>query len=325
VDAFFGRRGIAVHSTLLDGPWLTWIAEIPETAEPEAAPALAPRAAAAPAPASRRKDYTIGLTGGCTTRRVSLSLDADQQSQRFMMEAFDRGVFYESETTHFLGAVLRPGDTFLDVGAHIGYFSMVAAALVGQTGAVYGFEPETANFAHLLEHIDLNAAWQVRPVLVAVGERPHVARFFINADNDGGHALWDVATHAECVRTRRGGETRPVYVTSLDRYFEGRTLASLKAIKIDAEGSELAVLRGAEQLLRAHRVPFVIAEVNRFALQSMGTSERELREYMTGLGYEVHLICPGESRLARLGEEDYVGEAFVFNLLFRHPEGPAIG
>lgn len=270
-------------------------------------------------------DYTIGLTTADARHRVALRLDHEQMSQRFMIEAFQSQHFYESETTHFLGAVLRPGDTFLDVGAHIGYFAMVAAALVGPTGAVFGFEPETANFAHLLEHVELNAAWHVQPVHMAVGERPHVARFFVNADNDGGHALWDVADHPECVRTRQGGETRPVYVTSLDRFFEGRTLASLKAIKIDVEGSEVAVLRGAEQLLLRHRVPFVIAEVNRFALQAMGTSERELRAYMTGLGYEVYAICPGETRLARLEADDHVDVPYVFNLLFRHPDGPAIG
>lgn len=77
----------------------------------------------------------------------------------------------------------------------------------------------------------------------------------------------------------------------LDRYFEGRTFASLKLIKIDVEGSEVAALRGAEQLLRRHRVPFVVAEVNRFALEA----------------------------------DDHVDVSFVFNLLFRHPEGPAIG
>jgi FkbM family methyltransferase len=270
-------------------------------------------------------DYTIGLQTAGTRHRVALRLDRAQMSQRRMIESFDRQAFYESETTHLLGAVLRRGDTFLDVGAHVGYFSMVAAALVGPTGAVYGFEPERANFTHLLEHVELNAAWHVQPVHMAVGERPHVARFFVNADNDGGHALWDVAAHPECVRTRQGGETRPVYVTSLDRYFEGRTFASLKAIKLDVEGSELAALRGAEQLLLRHRVPFVVAEVNRFALEAMGTSERELRAYMTRLGYEVHLICPGESRLARLEADDHVDASFVFNLLFRHPEGPAIG
>jgi len=270
-------------------------------------------------------DYTIGLQTADARHRVALRLDREQMSQRFMIESFDHRDFYESETTSFLGAVLRPGDAFLDVGAHIGYFSMVAAALVGPTGAVFSFEPETANFAHLLEHVELNAAWHVQPVHMAVGERPHVARFFVNADNDGGHALWDVATHPECERTRRGGERRPVYVTSLDRYFEGRTFASLKAIKLDVEGSEVAALRGAEQLLLRHRVPFVIAEVNRFALEAMGTSERELRDYMTGLGYEVYLICPGESRLALLAPDDHVNVPFVFNLLFRHPEGPVIG
>jgi FkbM family methyltransferase len=319
VDEFFSSRGIPVHATLLDEPWLTWIAEIPEPAE-SAEPLTAP-ASVVP----RTEDYTIGLRAADANHRVTLRLDASQMSQRFMIAAFQSQQFYESETTQLLGAILRPGDTFIDVGAHVGYFSMVAAAFVGPGGRVFGFEPDTANFARLVEHVELNDAWQVEPVHMAVGERAHVARFFVNADNDGGHALWNVAEHPECPRTRLGGVSRPVYVTSLDRYFDGRSIASLRAVKIDAEGSEMAVLRGAKELLARHRVPFVVAEVNRFALERMGTSEREMRAHMTGLGYEVYAICPGETRLARLEADDHVDVPYVFNLLFRHPDAPTIG
>jgi FkbM family methyltransferase len=271
------------------------------------------------------QDFAIGLHTAADRHTVKLRLDAEQMSQRGMIECFEQQRFYEAETTQLLGAMLRPGDTFIDIGAHVGYFSMVAVPFVGPHGTVLSFEPEFANYGRLVEHIALNQAWQVQPVHMAVGSREDVATFFVNADNDGGHALWDVSKHDQCHETRIRGERRTVFVTTLDRFLAQRPIASLKAIKIDAEGSELAILRGAEQSIRRYHVPFIIAEVNRFALQNMGTSEAELRALMTSWGYETYIVVPGETTLARLNPDSHVDTEFVFNLLFRHPSAPSLG
>ena len=90
-------------------------------------------------------------------RRVALHLDPAQMTQRIMLEYLDAGRLYEQETTAFLAAVLRDGDAMLDIGAHVGWFSMFAAHCVGPRGAVWSFEPDARNFAHLVEHVALNA------------------------------------------------------------------------------------------------------------------------------------------------------------------------
>jgi FkbM family methyltransferase len=267
---------------------------------------------------------SLAIRSATARSDVRLALDPDQMSQRIMLGELNAGRFYESETSHFVGAILRPGDTFIDVGAHVGYFSMLAAALVGPTGRVYSFEPDARNHAHLLEHIAMNNTTHVVPVPMAVGDRSHVAEFHVNADNDGGHALWSVGNHPFNERTRQAPETRKVFVTSLDDFFGDRHVASLRAIKIDAEGGEVGVLTGARDLLRRHTVPFVIAEINRFGLQSMGTSEHALRALMTDMGYETYLFQPGQLRLDRLSPDANVECDFVFNVLFRHPNAPAI-
>jgi FkbM family methyltransferase len=241
-----------------------------------------------------------------------------------MMEDFTAGRLYESETSHFLGCILAPCDAFIDIGAHVGYFSMLASTLVGPTGRVYSFEPETSNHAHLLEHIELNGATNIIPNFMAVGAAPGIAQFHVNADNDGGHALWDVGQHPFNERSRVAPATRRVCLTSLDHYFAGREIGNLKAIKIDAEGAEFSILSGARDLLERSGVPFIIAEVNRFGLQHMGTSEGELRGVMSALGYETYLFQPGQMSLTRLTPEQSPDTNYVFNILFRHPEAPAI-
>ena len=271
-----------------------------------------------------RHDISITLNRDSGATSVALSLDPQQMSQQFMLEALNAGQLYESETSVFLGAVLQPGDTFIDVGAHVGYFSMLAAAFVGKTGRVISFEPDTSNYAHLLEHVERNGASQVIPVPLAVGAQPRVAEFFVNVDNDGGHGLWNVGDHPFNARTREAPKTRKVFLTTLDDFVGSSGPRKVKAIKIDAEGSEVAVLEGARKLLEEHQVPFVVAEINTFALGAMGTSQQALLGYMTGLGYETYVFQPGQDVLRRLVPGQTVESDYVFNVLFRHPLAPAI-
>jgi FkbM family methyltransferase len=271
-----------------------------------------------------KQELSITLTTPSGPRPMRLLLDGEQMSQRFMLNDLTAGQLYESETSNFIGSILQPGDTFVDIGAHVGYFSMLAAQLVGPSGAVFSFEPELSNYQHLLEHIELNGVANVRPLHMAVGAAPAVAEFFVNADNDGGHALWEVGRHPFNERTRHAPQSRKVFVTSLDQIFQGRDMRTLKAIKIDAEGAEFAVLIGARELLRRHRVPFIVAEINRFALESMGASERHVREMMTDLGYETYLFQPGQSFIQRLQPDETPQTDYVFNVLFRHPDAPAL-
>ncbi|MEO7966539.1 MAG: FkbM family methyltransferase [Gemmatimonadaceae bacterium] len=271
-----------------------------------------------------RTELGINLTTPFGRRRVVLQLDPAQMSQQIMLEDLQSGRLYEQETSNFVGSILQTGDTFVDIGAHVGYFSMLASAMVGPDGAVYAFEPEPRNYAHLLDHIDVNNATNVRPMHMAVGAKPSIAEFFVNSDNDGGHALWEVGRHPFNERTRSAPQSRKVFVTSLDQLFEGRDMRSLKAIKIDAEGAEFAILVGARELLRRHRVPFIIAEINRFGLESMGVTEQHLRTLMTDIGYETYLFQPGQSVIQRMMPSDKVESNYVFNVLFRHPEAPAL-
>ena len=115
-----------------------------------------------------------------------------------------------------------------------------------------------------------------------------------------------------------------VFVTSLDSFFEGRDMRTLKAIKMDAEGAEFAILVGSRELLRRARIPFIIAEINRYGLESMGASERHVRALMTELGYETYLFQPGQSFIQRLQPDETPQTDYVFNVLFRHPDAPAL-
>ncbi len=342
VDHFFASRGIPVRATMSDSPWLTWMVEIPgpdalmnlrpyeqkaETSQvdderPVPAPPAASELPVAQNAAQAKRDVTLTLNLASGSRKLNLRLDESLMSQRMMLECFDQNLLYEEETSHFFATVLRPGDSFIDIGTHVGYFSMLAASLIGPEGTVISFEPEPRNFQQLLDHIELNGFGNVAPINAAVGAKTGRAEFHINGDNDGGHALWEVGLHPFNQQSRSAPQTRTVDIVALDSFLLDLGI-SPRVVKIDVEGAEHSVLLGAHETLTKRPIPFIVAEINRFGLQKMGTSEQAIRRYMTGLGYETYAFDPDGGRIVRLGDEEYVESDFVFNLVFRHPVADA--
>lgn len=345
VDTFFAARGLSVQATLDDAPWPTWMVEIPRPDERIAAPALEglearsatptpvlqsaptplPSTAMAPSPAAAagaKRDVSLTLNLAAGPRKMNLRLDESLMSQRMMLECFDQNMLYEEETSQFMVTVLRPGDSFVDIGTHVGYFSMLAATLVGPEGTVISFEPELRNFRQLIDHIDLNGFENVAPINAAVGAQTGKVDFHINTDNDGGHALWEVGLHPFNEKSRSEPLTRTVDVVSLDSFLRDLGVFP-RVVKIDVEGAEHSVLLGARETLSQRPIPFIVAEINRFGLEKMGTTEQAVRRYMTDLGYETYAFDPEGGRIVRLGDGDSVESDYVFNLVFRHPVAAA--
>ena len=321
VDKFFAQRGIAVFATANDGPFVSWMVQIPSVVETAAESATAVHEAAI---VGAREKVTITFQANGRAHEVKLALDRAQMSQRMMLECLARDVMYEPETCSLLTAVLRDGDTFVDVGTHVGFFSSLAASLVGGQGRVISFEPEARNFAHLNDHVALNRFANMDRVNAAVGAAEGQAEFWVNADNDGGHALWNVGDHPYNAVSREREVRQVVPITTLDAHLKKSPSATPKLIKIDAEGSELSVLRGAKALLE-QRVPYVVCEINHFALERMGTNEDELRSYMTSHGYETNVLHPETGEVITLRPDQHVAGDAVFNLLFRHTTAPRVG
>jgi FkbM family methyltransferase len=321
VDKFFSQRGIAVFATSNDGPFVSWMVQIPTVAAEAAAKAPAVDEQAI---VGSREKVTITFQANGRAHEVKLALDRAQMSQRIMLDSLSNHVMYEPDTSTLLTSVLRDGDTFVDVGTHVGFFSSLAASLVGSEGRVVSFEPEARNFGQLNDHVALNGFSNIDRVNAAVGAEEGQAEFWVNADNDGGHALWNVGKHGYNQLSRERENRQVVPVTTLDLHFSKSSARAPKLIKIDAEGCELSVLRGAKALL-TQGVPYVICEINHFALEQMGTTEAELRAFMAAHGYQTNALNPETGEIVPLRPDQRVVSSNVFNLLFTHTTAPLIG
>ncbi len=267
------------------------------------------------------RDHTISLSLGATT--IQFTFDLDSPVHHTIAGEMQQKGAYEPGTTKWLGRVLRPGDVFVDVGAHIGYFSLIAAAMVGPSGKVISVEPVDENFARLSAHKTANGLAQMHCVQAVVSDSDGEATLHINKDNDGGHALWDPRDHPANDKTRAEPEARTVRSTTLPALLDDHGCTHVRLMKIDTEGAEPTVLRGAADILRAGAVDFIVAEVNAGGLIHMGDSVDTFFALARDLGFVICLPRDDGAPPPLLLETNRPDEKFVYNVLLVRPEALA--
>jgi predicted methyltransferase len=112
----------------------------------------------------------FAIPGKC---QFAMALDSDRRTQRMIGDEQKLSGFYEGQYSLFVAALLRPGDWVADVGAHVGYYTLLAAAIVGETGHVFAFEPAPDNLEYLSKNIGLNKLKNVSVVASAAGAGMH--------------------------------------------------------------------------------------------------------------------------------------------------------
>lgn len=163
---------------------------------------------------------------------------------------------YEMETTRFVMNFLRPGDVFVDVGANVGYYTMIAASAVGSAGKIYAFEPNP-QVASLLR-TSVNRA--------TAGEQVTIETAALGADNGTAtlhlpEAEWNTGEASLLSYSgNERGKSLSVPITTLDQYCVVNKVARIRLMKIDVEGGELEVLAGAHDVLERIRPEAIVCE-----------------------------------------------------------------
>ena len=177
--------------------------------------------------------------------------------------------------------LVRPSQVVFDVGAHIGTYSLIASRLVGDAGKVVSYEPNARTIPYLRKHIEWNGCHHNVVIReMACGSRTGQARFFAAHDGTAGTSslLRILSAHQVTVPMVRLDDE----IDSLGCW------PSL--IKIDVEGGEMAVLRGAEALLRQHR-PILLLSLHSEALSRIGLTPDAVLGYLDSLNYSCEVIA----------------------------------
>jgi len=242
-----------------------------------------------------------------TSHRPGLALSREPSGMRLRCDLRDElaaTIFYrgwvDRELETWLGRWLRPGDTYVDVGAHIGFYVSLALAAVGRSGRVIAFEPLDESYAKLSASVrEVSDRYpNVEIHRAAVGAGRGEAMLFRPA------AAWNHQTYrASLVAAANRAPSGRVPVVTLDDTL-GTT--SCRLLKIDVEGSEAEVLRGARSFLTRRGADAILIEVNPKALHAAGTAPDDVVALLTAHGYRPHAM--EGPRLVPRGEISVAGE-----------------
>jgi tRNA G37 N-methylase Trm5 len=123
--------------------------------------------------------------------QIRMDLDERHPNEKTILGFLKSGNFYEPDESNIMLTVLREGDTVIDVGANVGFFTVLAATLVGSKGHVVAFEPGVECVVRLRSNLALNDLGNVSLVEQVATNQVGEVTFFLNTDNSGGNALWD--------------------------------------------------------------------------------------------------------------------------------------
>jgi FkbM family methyltransferase len=233
--------------------------------------------------------------------------------QRSLYHNTKNNLTYEPDFTTIIFKVLKPGDTFIDIGANFGYFSLLASSFVGEEGHVFSFEPETYNFNCLTNNINLNKNSNITTFNIALGNVERNSFLYLDKVNDGGHTLWGIRKESIDKIGEHEPEKQMIHEVPLDNVVFDKSFSSIKILKIDAEGWDHNILMGAVNTIKRFNIPIILAEVYVEGLERSGSSERIYRRFMKELGYNMYIAHPtsqGGTFLELVDDNRILGNAY---------------
>lgn len=202
--------------------------------------------------------------------------------------------YFEKHELDFILRTLQPGMTFVDIGANVGLFSIPAAMRV-QHGKVIAFEPSAWTIERLAKNARLNGVSNLTTVHSAVGDYVGHAALQLNAPGkDGLNTIGNpVHEDSEIIGTEK------VPVTTLDDFLSRRSISNVDVMKVDVEGAELMVFRGAKNLLARPAAPLILYESGCLA-RGFHYHPVETAWFLQGHGYGIFLLDSATTRITRL-------------------------
>lgn len=183
------------------------------------------------------------------------------------------GTGFEDNEQQFLLNYLQSGMTVIDIGAHHGFYTLLASQKVGNNGRVIAFEPSPRELKKLKVHLSLNHCQNVQVEEVALGADKGKVNMFVCVEHSGLNSLRlpNAETKAEEVEIDQ---------IKLDDFLKDKQIDKVDFVKMDVEGGELAVLQGADQILIGQLRPLIIYEIQDIRTLPWGYKAVELYQFL---------------------------------------------
>lgn len=213
-------------------------------------------------------------------------------SMRQTFQAYATCREWEPSTTKIFKEVVKEGDTVVDLGTNIGYFTLLAAKLVGKKGKVYSFEPEPRNYNYLCKNIELNGYDNVFATQKAVSDETGKTKLYICPYDTGHHTINQCGGIKACKPDLIDDKKEFVEVEkiALDDFFKDMK-QPINVIKMDVEGAEMLALSGMDRIIRESKNIKMFVEFFPLLIREMGGSPEEfIRRLLDDYQFSVFVI-----------------------------------
>jgi FkbM family methyltransferase len=182
---------------------------------------------------------------------------------------------YEPFETDLFKQLIKPGDTVLDIGANIGYYTLLFAKLVGREGKVYAFEPDPTNMELLRKNVKVNGYQNVITEQKAISDQSGTIQLYLNDGNKSDHRIFDSGD---------GRQSINIETINLDEYFAKKQV-DVDLIKIDIQGAEIIAFQGMQKTLAKNVNLQLISEFFPFAISKFGKQPLQHLEILEKAGF----------------------------------------
>ena len=243
------------------------------------------------------------------------------RKHRMYLNTEDRGVapslirfgsYYEEYETSLFESLVEPGAIIVDIGANIGYYTLLAARRAGNSGLVYAFEPEPGNYGLLIKNIRMNSYQNVVAIQKALSNSAGTTQLFTDTINFGNPSF------AERNVLKSGGSVN-VETIDLDGFLAGQRCLSVDLLKVDAQGAEGLIFDGATRVLEQDKLK-IILEFWPFGLRNLGYDPAAFFLKFCDFGLKASRIREDAHTCSPIGREEIVklceefGDADYLNL-----------
>lgn len=194
---------------------------------------------------------------------------------------------YERAETKLVRSEVNKGDIVLDIGANIGFYTLIFAELVGEEGKVFAFEPDPDNFDLLRKNVRVNSYKNVVLVQKAASNKTGKLKLYLSEDNKGDHRIYD---------PHDGRRFIEIESVQLDDYFRNYD-SKIDFVKMDIQGAEGLVLQGMANLLEKNKNMTILTEFSPMALKGAGTDPKQYLRLLTENGFILYHISEEKERL----------------------------
>jgi FkbM family methyltransferase len=230
--------------------------------------------------------HFLGIADKVYQKRLPEKININlKPSEHIQQQLFWYGK-YEKSLGVVLKKLLGPDSTFIDIGANIGYFSLLAAKAAPES-KIAAFEPVSYLFDALENNIALNNFKNIQSIKIAIGEKEEDRTIYLSGGDNAGMSSFHKPENYS-------GKSEIVKVITLDSWFAGSGLTKVDIIKIDVEGNELYALKGMKEIITRFK-PYILLELNPETLAYFGLTTADVLNFALQFSYKHYIITePGK-------------------------------